>query len=217
MLYKVWKGGDSIKIIKNILLLCLPVLFSVLILGQLNNTEAYAAESTYPETAKSFYTYLYNNADVNDVLYDPADDTLKYVTRGMIGSSGIRYRTCGWQIRMTLEDGTVLWYVTQRDGGDYVKNIHTETPGDGYEYLMYGIKYSTGTYNLKKLFKSKFPAYATKIDQSLLHNLRFDAVLTIVENGGALGGISHVVVNPGERYILMRVILIRIHLQNCLV
>ena len=166
------------------LMLLLPIL--VFTIGVIKPMERVEAASWYSTNAKDYYTWAVNNGVVNEAVYDPGDDTIKFITRGMVGTTGVKYRTIGWQVRWEIDWEIKLWYVLQRDGA-YLKTIDSRTI-DGYEYTLYGVKYS----DLKALIKSKFSGMVAgeKIDLAPMYGIRLDAVFTVVENGTVKGKID---------------------------
>ena len=166
------------------LMLLLPIL--VFTIGIIKPMERVEAASWYSTNAKNYYTWAVNNGVVNEAVYDPGDDTIKFITRGRVGTTGVKYRTIGWQVRWEIDWEIKLWYVLQRDGA-YLKTIDSRTI-DGYEYTLYGVKYS----DLKALIKSKFSGMVAgdKIDLAPMYGIRLDAVFTVVENGTVKGKID---------------------------
>src|SRR5690554_6948355 len=69
--------------------------------------------SSTSNNAVTFYNWANSGGrSSSDAYYVVTQDTIKWVTRGTkVSSNAIRYRTIGFQVRATLDNGTVLWTI----------------------------------------------------------------------------------------------------------
>ena len=149
-----------------------------LMIAVLEKTE-YVQASTY-ENAYTFY-----QAHGNEMVFIPGkknEGEIYYATKGKKNvSSGIRYTTLGWKVRIFKNSGACVETIYYKLGGNYMTSVDVRTI-DGYEYCLYRV-------TLENL-KSRLSKAGLETLQFPDCDIVFDACISIKRNGKLEGGMT---------------------------
>jgi len=106
-----------------------PVMF-------LSSVQSVSATDT-SNVSKTFYDWAAaQSGGTRHAYYVRSQDRIKWVTRGAtMSGSGTTYRTIGFQVRATLNNGTTLWTIMPLGQKNFTR-IHEASYSDGNTYSL---------------------------------------------------------------------------------
>lgn len=128
------------------------------------------------------YTYYskYGSENVNPAMLNEDDGYIYFCSKGLTASTSTQYRTVGYTI--TLRAGGSTDSVEVKLGGTYIREV-SEVKKNGYTYVLRRAKLSL----LQTLFNGNNDISWNQIYCNK-NTYRFDAIMTVVENGRLLCG-----------------------------
>ena len=115
-----------------------------------------------------------------------------YATKGKKNvSSGIRYTTIGWKVRVFNPAGALVETLYYKLGGSNMTAVDVRTV-DGYEYCLYRVTLAN--------LKSRLSATGLETLQRPNCNIVFDACISVKKNGAIQGGMTDLGPNWGNVY-----------------
>ncbi|NBI07580.1 hypothetical protein [Senegalia massiliensis] len=148
----------------------------------MNTSYGYSSSDNDPT---NFYSWANSYLGTDKAYYVKSTDEIKFVSRGIMDSSAYyRWGTEGYQVRVRLDNGKVLWTIIPFGHKGFIEK---EEISGKYIYTLKRLKWKSGSNSLMSTLKKEF-VDTGKITQSELNtvglgDIRFDAVFVLKLDG----------------------------------